>query len=79
MQIFHSLSQLERRSCQFFSRIVRPLFTSWTNWNNRKYCTLLELLFSSDVFVGVAVVVAKSPYFQVPDGGGGGGVLIQVI
>ena len=34
--IFHSLSQLDRRSHLFCYWIVWPHCTSWTNWNNRE-------------------------------------------
>ena len=34
--MFHSLSQLERRSHLLCYWIVRPHCTSWTNWNNRE-------------------------------------------
>ena len=57
---FHSLCYL--RSHLFCCWIVRPHCRSWTHWNKRKVVQVTRTWFSSDVFVGAAVVVAWSPH-----------------
>ena len=56
--IFHFPSQLERSWYQLSSWIVRPDYAVLTSWNSLDLVETTRFRFSSDRFVGVAVVVA---------------------
>ena len=58
---FNYPSLLKHHSYQSSSRILRLHCISRTNWNNREVVTVVEVIFSSDVFVGGAIVVAFPP------------------
>ena len=51
--IFHSLSPLECHSYQFSSWIVWSLYTGGASLKNREIPQIIELIFSSDIFVTI--------------------------